>query len=152
MTAEHVEDIKAVIQWMRDQNLLPVWLAGTSRGTQSVAYAATELSSPGGPAGIVLTSSILSDERSRPVPALPWGKVKIPVLVTHHQQDGCAECSPALLAPLMTKIQATSPKSELMVFDGGFNRGDPCGPNAYHGYNGIDRDVIAKIAGWILAN
>ena len=43
--AEHVEDVKAVIAWMRKQNNVPVWLVGTSRGTQSAAFIATSLAS-----------------------------------------------------------------------------------------------------------
>jgi hypothetical protein len=43
-TPEHAADIKAVITWLRQQTPGPVWLAGTSRGTQSVGYIATELS------------------------------------------------------------------------------------------------------------
>ena len=41
--AEHAEDIKAVIAWLRKQNNVPVWLVGTSRGTQSAAFIATQL-------------------------------------------------------------------------------------------------------------
>ena len=42
-TAEHVADLKAVMAWLRQNSNAPVWLIGTSRGTQSAAYAATEL-------------------------------------------------------------------------------------------------------------
>src|SRR5215813_5817400 len=40
---EHAADTKAVIAWAREAAKGPVWLVGTSRGTQSAAYAATEL-------------------------------------------------------------------------------------------------------------
>lgn len=55
-TPEHAADVKAVIAWLKDSTKLPVWLVGTSRGTQSVGAAATALQSGGGPDGIVLTS------------------------------------------------------------------------------------------------
>jgi hypothetical protein len=42
-----------------------------------------------------------------------------------------------------------SPRKELVAFDGGTSRGDPCEAFAYHGYNGIERDVVAAIAAWI---
>ena len=35
--------------------------------------------------------------------------------------------------------------------EGGANQGDPCEAFAYHGENGVERDVVAKIAGWIRA-
>lgn len=60
---EHAADIKAVIAWLRTQAKIPVWLVGTSRGTQSAAYIATQLNSQEGPNGLVLTSTILSDDK-----------------------------------------------------------------------------------------
>jgi hypothetical protein len=39
--------------------------------------------------------------------------------------------------------------AELIVFDGGISVGDPCEARAYHGFNGIEREVIARIAAWI---
>lgn len=39
-TPEHVADIKAVISWLKQQATIPVWLVGTSRGTQSAAHIA----------------------------------------------------------------------------------------------------------------
>jgi len=89
---EHAEDLRAVIAWVREQAKVPVWLVGTSRGTQSAAFVATELSSTQGPDGIVLSSTILVEEKGRPVPAMPLGKLRIPVLVVHHEQDGCSHC------------------------------------------------------------
>lgn len=78
-TAEHVEDVQAVIAWLKAKQALPVWLIATSRGTQSAAYIATQLApSQGGPDGIVLTSTILSDAKSRAVPELPWKKLRCP--------------------------------------------------------------------------
>lgn len=91
-TPEHVMDIKAVIAWLRQQATVPVWLVGTSRGTQSAAFIATELASPEGPDGLVLSSTILTDHKARAVPAMPLDKLRIPVLVVHHEQDGCASC------------------------------------------------------------
>ncbi len=89
---EHAKDLAAVIAWVREQAKVPVWLVGTSRGTQSATFAATELPAPQGPDGIVLSSAILVDDKGRPVPAMPLGKLRIPVLVVHHEQDGCSHC------------------------------------------------------------
>ena len=147
---EHSADLKAVIAWMREQAKVPVWLVGTSRGTQSAAYVATELSSPEGPDGIVLSSTILTDDAGRPVPAMALGKIRIPVLVVHHEQDGCAHCAFANVPALMEKLD-NSPRKELLSFKGGENKGDPCEAMAYHGFNGLDREVVPQIAGWILA-
>jgi dienelactone hydrolase len=146
---EHVADIKAVIAWLKQQANIPVWLVGTSMGTLSAAYSATQ-SGPGdgGPDGLVLTSTILSFDAGRPVPAMPLQKIVIPVLVVHHEKDGCKNCAYSLIPDLMEKLSST-PKKELMTFKGGVNRGDPCGALAHHGFNGLEKEVVTKIAEWI---
>lgn len=148
--AEHVEDVKAIIAWMRKQNNAPVWLVGTSRGTQSAAFIATQLSvNNGGPDGLVLTSTILSDDKGRPVPEMPLGRIAIPVLVVHHEQDGCKHCSYKNIPQLMEKLEGASRK-ELISIKGGEDRGDPCEPFAYHGFNGIEKTVVDRVAEWIV--
>lgn len=147
---EHVADVKAVIAWVREQAKAPVWLIGTSRGTQSAAHAAIQLDGPDGPNGLVLSSTILTGDRGRPVPAMPLGTLRIPVLVVHHEQDGCSHCLFSDIPALMDKLD-TVPRKELLSFKGGQNRGDPCEAFAYHGFNGLERDVVAQMAAWILA-
>lgn len=152
-TPEHLADIKAVIAWVRGQTTVPVWLVGTSRGTQSSAFVATELSGEGskaGPDGLVLTSTILTDERGRAVPNMPLGKLSIPVLVVHHEQDGCRLCSFGDIPRLMDQLTG-APRKQLLSFKGGNNRGDPCEAFAYHGFNGLEADVVAQTAAWMLA-
>jgi dienelactone hydrolase len=147
-TPEHATDIKAVIAWLKDNAKVPVWLVGTSRGTQSAAYVATQLVSGGGPDGIVLTSTILTDRRSSPVPDLPLETLKIPVLVVHHEEDGCRLCRFADMPLLMNKL-AGLPRVELITYKGGSNVGDPCEARAYHGFNGLEPEVVSRIAAWI---
>lgn len=150
-TAEHVADVKAVIAWLRTQAAIPVWLVGTSRGTQSAGYIATQLPrTEGGPDGIVLTASVVRDPRTRAVPEMALDRIRIPVLVAHHRQDSCRVCLFSDVPLLMDKLTA-APRKELLVFDGGINVGDPCEARAYHGFNGIEREVIDRIAGWITA-
>jgi hypothetical protein len=149
-TPEHAADVKAVIAWLRAQTRLPVWLIGTSRGTQSVAYLATELAGADGPDGIVLTSSILADNKSRAVPAMPLDRIKVPVLVVHHELDGCRMCVFADIPLLMDRLN-NAPRKELLTFTGGQNVGDPCEAQAYHGFNGIEPAVVQQVAAWLLA-
>ena len=146
---EHAADIKAVIDWVRETAKVPVWLVGTSRGTQSVGYLATELAGPEGPDGIVLTSTILTDDKGRPVPAMPLGKIRVPVLVVHHEHDGCPLCAYSEIPALMGKL-GNAPRSQLLAFKGGENKGDPCEAFAYHGFNGIERDVVQQTTSWML--
>lgn len=147
---EHVADAKAVIAWLKQQANLPVWLVGTSRGTQSAAFIATQLPlADGGPDGLVLTSTMLTDRPgARPVPEMPLGRIQIPTLVVHHKQDGCEHCKYGDLPKLMDKLTAV-PRKELLTFEGGRSQGDPCEAMAHHGFNGIEPEVVSKIAEWI---
>ena len=148
-TPEHAADIKAVIAWLKRQKNMPVWLVGTSRGTQSAAYITTELGpDQGGPDGLVLTSTIISDDKGRAVPELPLENITVPVLVIHHEQDGCKHCPFSGTSGLMKKLTGT-PRKELIAVRGGKDQGDPCKAMAYHGFNGLERDVVGKIAEWI---
>lgn len=147
---EHAADVKAVIAWLRENAKVPVWLVGTSRGTQSAAYVTTELAGPEGPDGLVLTSTIVKDDNGRPVPAMPLGRIRVPVLVAHHEQDGCVHCPYSEVSTLMAKI-GNAPRTKLLSFKGGANRGDPCEAFAYHGFNGLEGEVVEQIAKWILA-
>jgi pimeloyl-ACP methyl ester carboxylesterase len=149
-SGEHAADLKAVVAWLRESAKVPVWLVGTSRGTQSAAFVATRLAGADGPDGLVLTSTILSDDKGRPVPAMPLDRLKVPVLVVHHEQDGCGHCAFADMPALMTKLESL-PKKQLLTFKGGQTRGDPCEAWSYHGFNGLERDVVQQIAAWITA-
>jgi hypothetical protein len=146
-TAEHATDVGAVITALKQRLGVPVWLVGTSRGTQSVAFATTQPAAAAD--GLVLTSTILTDPRSRPVPDMPLSALKIPVLVVHHEQDGCRLCRYSDVPRLMDRLAAV-PRHELVTFTGGNDVGDPCEARAYHGYNGIEAAVVSRIAGWIL--
>jgi pimeloyl-ACP methyl ester carboxylesterase len=148
-SAEHAADAKAVIAWVREQAKVPVWLVGTSRGTQSVAAIAIALADGGGPDGIVLTSTILRENRGgRPVTAMDLGALKIPVLVVHNKDDGCKLCPVSATSELMDGLK-NAPRKELIVVSGGISRGDPCEAMSYHGFNGLEGEVVGSIAKWI---
>ena len=149
-TSAHVTDLKAVIAAARARSSAPVWLVGTSRGTESVAYAATQLQGADAPDGIVLSSTIVSDPRGRPVTAMSLGRIQVPVLVVHHEEDGCRLCSFSEVPSLMKQFSA-SPRKQLLSFRGGESRGDPCEAFAHHGYNGQEADVVEKMVAWVVA-
>lgn len=148
-TEEHVQDIGAVVAWIKTQTTAPIWLVGTSRGTQSVAYIATV--NPSDIHGIVLTSTILYDIKSNAVPQMKLEKLQMPVLVVHHKNDGCSHCSFDLTSSLMNKLTSTSSK-ELLAIEGGQTKGDPCNAFGHHGFNGVEQEVVTKISNWMLAH
>ena len=136
--------------WVRATANIPVWLVGTSMGTLSAAYGAIELQGAGGPDGIVLTSSILALRSGRPVPAMALDRIRVPVLVIHHRHDQCRSCLFSEL-PAMTAKLVNSTRLGVVPFEGGLSEGDPCEARAYHGYNGIETEVVKRIAEWISA-
>jgi hypothetical protein len=148
-TREHLADLKAVIAWLRKQADVPVWLVGTSRGTESAAFAATSLTGHDGPDGLVLTSTILSDSKEFSVPGLPLDRLRIPVLAVHHVDDGCSHCPFADISKLMDKL-GNSPRKELLPVKGGVSQGDPCEAHSHHGFNGVESEVVKKIGAWML--
>jgi hypothetical protein len=80
---------------------------------------------------------------------MPLEKVRIPVLVVHHEQDACRVTLMSDMPRLMEKL-AANPRKELMAFTGGVNHGNACEGRAHHGFNGIEREVVEKIAAWIV--
>lgn len=146
---EHVADIRAVIAWARAQSPLPVWLVGTSRGTQSAAYAAVNLSGAEGPDGLVLTSTILTDKKSWPVTSFALDRLRIPVIVAHHKEDGCQFCDYSRVPALMDKL-TNAPRKQLLTFNGGESKGDPCEAFAHHGFNGIESEVVSGVSAAML--
>ena len=150
-TPAHAADIKAVIAWLREHVEVPVWLIGNSIGTVSVGYVATQLRGRDRPDGIVLTSTILADG-DQSVPAMKPETLRIPVLVVHHEQDGCRFCLFRDMPALMHKLDAV-PVKELTAVNGGVSRVDsnPCQAFSYHGFNGIESVVVARIAEWIVS-
>jgi pimeloyl-ACP methyl ester carboxylesterase len=150
VTPQNVADMKAVIGWVKKQYKLPVWLVATSRGTQSAAYAATSLSGADGPDGLVLTSTILNDNKEAAVPSMALNRIRIPVLVVHHTEDGCGKCPYTDVPALLAKFTAAS-KKQLISIKGGETRGDPCEAWSHHGFNGNEQEVVTQIATWLLA-
>ena len=149
-TDRHVADVKAVMAWLRSRTKIPLWLIGTSRGTQSVAYAAVQLlGDEQAPQGIVLTSSMLGANREATVLDMDVDRLKLPVLVVHHEQDACRYCQFSDIPALMAKLNSSQRKA-LISFSGGQSVGNVCKARAYHGFNGIESSVVDKIAAWIL--
>jgi hypothetical protein len=75
----------------------------------------------------------------------------VPVLIVHHDHDGCRASPYAGAEALMDRLKR-SPKREFIAFDGGDPpRSDPCEAFAQHGYLGIENRVVDAIAAWIKA-
>ncbi|MBI4194433.1 MAG: hypothetical protein HY526_05075 [Betaproteobacteria bacterium] len=80
------------------------------------------------------------------------GAIRIPTLVVHHENDECRICLFPDVKPLMAGLKS-APKSRLLAFTGGGPpRGNPCEARHYHGFIGIEDEVVKAIADWIKAS
>jgi len=75
---------------------------------------------------------------------MPIDRVKIPVLVVHHEQDGCKHCAFSAIPGLMEKLGG-APKTQFLAFKGGQTRAIPAKPSRTT-LQRIERDVVAQIA------
>jgi nucleotide-binding universal stress UspA family protein len=146
----HMQDIVAVMRYLRQQAKVPVWLVGTSLGSVSVAAAAIRIREEG-PDGIVLTSSVVNPAFQGSLPSHRLGEIKVPTLVVHDEKDECKDSLFKDVPPVVAAITG-APRKELITFrDGGPPKGDPCDPWGYHGYPGIESRVVIRITDWIKA-
>lgn len=144
---EHILDVGAVVQDIRQRSGVPVWLVGTSQGTISAAAAGIAL----GPAieGVVMTASLTGQQPGGSVSELPLDQLRVPVLVHQHAKDSCKITPPHLAERLMPKLSAARVKKYMLV-DGGSNpTGDPCQALHHHGYIGMEAEAVAQMASWI---
>ena len=149
-TAEHAQDLAAVIAYARQMAPVPVWLVGTSMGTISAANAGARLKT-GGPDGLVLTSSMTAATKHNVSVdvAVDVGAITIPTLFVHNKEDGCVAATFGGVASLMDKFKR-APRKELIAVSGGSPpQSDPCQAFSRHGYLGIEDEVVGDIARWI---
>lgn len=147
---EHVADIDAVIARLRKIADAPIWLVGTSRGTESVTNIA--LNSTQRPHGLVLTSSMtVGDAKGKAVTDFDLSAIRIPTLVTHHEEDGCRKTLPEDVESIVTGLR-NAPVVKTEWFSGGWERSKPCQARSHHGYLGIEDQVVDAIAQFILGN
>ena len=154
LSRQHVQDVETVIRWLKKESEASVWLIGISLGTLSVALITA--GSQESVAGTVFLSaktvraggprmdSIVSDVRLQ--------DIRVPALVIVHEKDACGGTPPEL-APRLVKSLQNSPRAELVVMNGGGQKGKfVCGAATAHTFLGTEQKVIGAIVGFIEAN
>jgi hypothetical protein len=145
---EHPADIRAIAKVIQDRSSAPIWLVGTSRGTVSVVAAAngdTEKLY----AGIVLTSSFVEPKNPLTVVRLNVDKVRIPVLMYQHANDGCRAAKPSDAEWAAKRFTNASVKQFVKVEGGDdVQGGDPCS-SGHHTFIGMEDRAVSDIVNWI---
>ncbi|UCH53108.1 MAG: alpha/beta hydrolase [Pseudomonadota bacterium] len=150
-STEHAQDIDVVIAHIKKEANVPVWLVGTSRGTESATNVAIRATAP--VAGLVLTSSVTEPNSDGvAVTEMALDRIKTPVLVVVHKDDGC-RVTPPSGAERIKKGLKNAPKVEIQTFSGGKPpKSKPCGATSQHGFLGIEAEVVGAIAAFIKSN
>jgi pimeloyl-ACP methyl ester carboxylesterase len=148
---EHVTDIDAVIAYLRREADVPVWLVGTSRGTESAVRVA--ISSQEKPGGLILTSSMTEpNKRGSAVTELELSKITIPTMIIAHEQDTCKHTPPQGANKIKQKL-TNAPRIEVTYMTGGDTpRSGPCKALSAHGFLGIEDEVVKVIVRFIQTN
>ncbi|HKJ00398.1 MAG TPA: alpha/beta hydrolase [bacterium] len=148
-TEAHTADIAGVIAYLRGRLHVPVWLVGTSRGTISVAYAASRLAPPAGPDGIVLSSTVTVLSRGASADGADLAAIRVPTLLVQHRLDAC-RVTPFGGAEALLKRLVNAPAHELIAIEGGGPpRGPACQAFNYHGFIGREAATVRVMTDWI---
>jgi hypothetical protein len=136
-------DLKSAVDYMAEIKR-PVTVIATSAGTRR---AAEGIARGARPDALVLTSGILSPESgpaSSNVESILGSPSVLPrTLVIHHRYDGCNLTRPAGVEPF---IKWAGGRAQVSWLLGGVNGGNPCNADAYHGFKGLDDQVVELAA------
>lgn len=144
----HMDDLRKVVDYLKQDAHVPVWLVGTSMGTISATAAAIDFGDAN-LGGIVLTSSVTRFNTTGAVPRQKLEDIHVPVLVMHHEKDRCDACRPYEVSYIMKGLKNAPVTKSIFVNGGADPRGDVCEPLHWHGYIGMESEAVALIADWI---
>lgn len=136
-------DSAAVVAFLRNRAPLPVWLIGTSNGAISAANAGVRLG-PAWIAGVVLTSSVWIGGMQ----ATDFQTLRLPTLIVHNRNDGCPFSPFDHAAPALASLR-NAPAKELIAVSSSASLSGPCEAMSPHGYLGLEKQVVRRIADWI---
>ncbi len=158
--AAHAEDIGKAIADVRKRTGLPVWLAGTSRGTISAANAASRLKGVAAPDGLILTSPVTSGFEGgrkawveQTVFSVDLGEIRIPLLVVAHADDKCIRTPPALSGRIAGKTASPRAQSVTVTGGPGWDGGEnlrACRGKSPHGFHEQETEVTDGMVRFIL--
>ncbi len=142
----HIQDVAAIVAFLKRKSPVPIWAVGTSNGTISAASVAAALG-PNSIAGVVLTSSVWLGGLGQ----VPVEKIAVPVLDIQDRDDACPASKLALAEKNMPRFSG-SPSTKLLVVSGGPLGGPQCGTGSPHDFEGVESQVIPPIIDWIKAS
>lgn len=150
-SAAHVKDVEGIIDFVRQRTGLPVWLIGTSRGTESATFITIYSRSPVD--GLILTSPVtVSNQSGRNIKGYELEKITAPVQIVYHQNDGCSVTPPSGARAIARSLPNAKVVEVKKFSGGGPAKSGPCTGKSAHGFFRIERSVVESIAAFIMAN
>jgi hypothetical protein len=141
---EHLDRVSEVIRHFHAKSSQPIWIFGHSMGTSTVA---AFLSSERPEIAFLRGYIVAGTHRGESIPA----SIKLPALGIHHRREACPSTPIAATESIMRTRTPDTPRAMVML-DGGDDKGDRCQAMAYHGFNGIEHELIKTAAEFVLKN
>jgi hypothetical protein len=141
LTIDQGVDLGQAVQYMR-AIASPVVVVGTSRGTLRAASFIAGASGAGRPNGLVLTSGFYGAGQSVQSAAGSPDRLP-PTLIVHHRKDECRFTRPEDVASMQ---QWAGSRVRVVWLDGGPGGEPACEARSYHGFAGIDGQVVSAVA------
>ncbi|QCC84612.1 hypothetical protein DDIC_01690 [Desulfovibrio desulfuricans] len=79
------------------------------------------------------------------------GRMAIPVLIFHNEQDACKVSPYSGVRGLQSALK-NAPRKDIVSISHGDGIGDACQGMSAHGYLGVEGQAVAAIAKWIFTN
>ena len=137
-------DISFLIKEIRNETTKPIWLIGTSRGSNTVGYHAAGLKIQ----GVALTATV-TEGNNDTIHDTDFSKIMVPALVVHHKNDLC-HVSPSSGAQDVFESLTHSSKKHILLFEKGeIGEGRACGATTFHGFLGIEKQVVGAMTEWM---
>jgi hypothetical protein len=144
-TARYGADVAALLEEVSRRHAVADWtFVGTSEGSISAFHAARM--NPKLARRVILTSSVWGPTRNGPgLSGAKFGELASALLWVHHEDDPCRFTSYR-----EAKRYAERTRSPLVtVRGGGPEKGDACAAFSYHGFVGMEREVVAAMRSWV---
>jgi hypothetical protein len=151
LSATHAAELQGFINTALNRWGKPVWVVGTSAGSISAVTAGGFRPALTWLRGVVMTSTetVLPTAADQATFNLYAARITLPALVVWNQDDHCSATPPAGSAALFAVLPSIDKAS--LSFEGGHSVAqDPCQAFSEHGFAGIEKEVVDKIAESIL--
>ncbi len=144
-TNDHIERIKAVVNFYSQKKSQPIFLLGHSNGAISVAEFLNQTTVNQNSLSGVIFSGSRNETKVK-------GPLSLPVMVLHHKDDPNSWTSPANAQALFADLKVkNSASTELELVQGGFDEGNPS-TSGRHMYAGAVDQAGHFVGAFILSH